>query len=374
MKRQTIARAGAVLGAAAMALGLAVGPASADPDPVTDYRQLAGVGSDTTQDVLNGLGVAVGGGDVIASWDARGTATISTKDAAQNANCQNMVRPNGSGQGRTALQASEGSGQWQGKTITGCVDFARSSSAPGSPNTNGTYTYIPFGVDAVTYAVHSNAVTDLGFPANLTRRQLEGIYKCVITRINGIDVNPLLPQTGSGTRAFWLAQVDILEDELSSYPCIDQRNNTVQEHDGRVLQWSLTGNTADIVPFSVAQFVAQGNAGETHDGVLIDVENRRGSAVLGRVNNVAPTTGTAADPVLNVNFPIVRDVYNVVPTHDIQGAAPDAAIVNTFVGATSAVCQRRTVIEAFGFGFRTTAVPGDQLKLACGATTLRANS
>jgi ABC-type phosphate transport system substrate-binding protein len=374
VKRQTIARAGAVLGAAAMALGLAVGPASADPDPVTDYRQLAGAGSDTTQDVLNGLGVAVGGGDVIASWDARGTATISTKSAAQNPNCQGLVRPNGSGQGRSALQASENGTPWQGKTITGCIDFARSSSAPGSPNPAGTYTYIPFGVDAMSYAVHSNAVTDLGFPSNLTRRQLEGIYKCVITRVNGIDVNPLLPQSGSGSRAFWLSQVDILEDELSSYPCIDQRNNTIQEHDGRVLQWSLTNNTADIVPFSVGQYIAQGNAGETHGGVLIDVENRRGSAVLGRVNGVVPTTGPVTDPVLNTTFPIVRDVYNVVPTHDIEGASPDAAIVNTFVGANSAVCQARAVVEAFGFGFRTTSVPGDQLKLACGATTLRANS
>lgn len=374
MKRQNLARVGAALGAAVMALGLAVGPASADPDPVTDYRQLAGAGSDTTQDVLNGLGVAVGGGDVIASWNARGTATITTKAVAQNANCTDIVRPNGSGQGRTALRASEGDGQWNGRTITGCFDFARSSSAPSSPSTTGNYTYIPFGVDAVTYAVHTGAVGDLGFPTTLTRRQLEGIYKCVITRVNGIDVNPLLPQSGSGTRQFWLAQVDILEEEIPSYPCIDQRNNTIQEHDGRVLQYSLANNSADIVPFSVAQFVAQTNAGETHDGVLVDVENRRGSAVLGRVNGVAPTTGTAADPVLNVNFPIVRDVYNVVPTHDIEGGAPDAAIVNTFVGAGADVCERRTVIEAFGFGFRTTSVPGDPLKLACGATTLRANS
>ena len=374
MKRQNLARVGAALGAAVMALGLAVGPASADPDPATDYRQLAGAGSDTTQDVLNGLGLAVGGGDVIASWDARGTATITTKAAAQNANCQGMVRPNGSGQGRTALRASEGDGLWQGKNITGCIDFARSSSAPSSPSTTGNYTYIPFGVDAMTYAVHSAAVGDLGFPTNLTRRQLEGIYKCVITRVNGIDVNPLLPQSGSGSRAFWLAQVDILEEEIPSYPCIDQRNNTIQEHDGRVLQWSLTNNSADIVPFSVGQYIAQGNAGETHGGVLIDVENRRGNAVLGRVNGVAPTTGSAADPVLNTVFPIVRDVYNVVPTHDIEGASPDAAIVSTFAGANSAVCQARPVVEAFGFGFRTTSVPGDPLKLACGATTLRANS
>nr|WP_246401465.1 substrate-binding domain-containing protein [Jiangella mangrovi] len=354
-----------------MALGLAVGPASADPDPVTDYRQLAGAGSDTTQDAVNGLGLAVGGGDVIASWDARGTATITTKSPAQNAACTDIARPNGSGQGRTALLASEGVGQWMGKSIPGCFDFARSSSGPSSPNPAGTLTYVPFGVDAVTYAVHSDAVNALGFPSNLTRRQLEGIYKCVIRFVNGIEVHPLLPQSGSGTRQFWLAQVDILEQELASYPCIEQRNNTIQEHDGRVLEWDLDENSADIVPFSIAQYIAQGNAGETHGGVLIDVENRRGSAVLGRIGGIAPTTGTAADPVLNLNFPIVRDVYNVVPTHDIEGGAPDATIVNTFVGLSSDVCEARPVIEAYGFGFRQTPVPGG---LACGATTLRANS
>lgn len=374
MKLHRYARFGAVASAALLALGLVAPTASADPDPITDYRQLAGVGSDTTQDVVNGLGKAINGGTTIASWNARGTATITTKNPTANANCTGMARPDGSGNGRTALRASEGEGQWQGKTITNCVDFARSSSSPSAPTPTGNYTYIPFGVDAVTYAVNSGAVNDLGFPNTLTKSQLQGIYKCVIKKVNGIAVTPLLPQSGSGTRAFWLAQMDILEDELPAYPCIQQRNNTIQEHDGRVLTYDFATNKADIVPFSIAQYVAQTNSGKTIGGVTVDVEDRRGSAVLGRVNGVVPTTGTAQAPVLNTSFPILRDVYNVVPTHDIEGGAPDATIVNTFVGATSAVCQQSAVIQAFGFGFRTTSVPGDPLKQACGATALRANS
>ncbi|WP_427889112.1 hypothetical protein ACQHIV_37705 [Kribbella sp. GL6] len=372
MKLHRYARYGAAAAAAVLVLGLAAPTASADPNPVTDYRQLAGVGSDTTQDVMNGVGLTVNGGATIASWDARGTSTITTKDPATNANCTGIVRPDGSGQGRSALRASEGEGQWNGKTITNCVDFARSSSSPSTPTATGNYTYIPFGVDAVTYAVHSNAVSDLGFPTTLTAQQLEGIYKCVIRSVNGIAVTPLLPQSGSGTRAFWLSKVDILEDELPAYPCIQQRNNTIQEHDGRVLTYDFAQNKADIVPFSVAQYIAQTNHGKTIGGVTVNTEDRRGSAVLGRINGVAPTTGT--DPKLNTSFPIIRDVYNVVPTHDIEGAAPDSTIVNTFVGANSAVCQQSAVIQAFGFGFRTTSVPGDLLKQACGATGLRANS
>lgn len=375
MKNGRLKAAGVALGAAIMTVSLIAAPAAADPNPpVTDYRQLAGVGDDTTQDVMNALGEVVGGGDVIASWDARGSAAITTKNPTQNVNCVNIARPYGAGQGRRALQASEGLGQWQSKTITSCIDFARSSSAPGSPNPGGVYTYVPFGVDAVTYAVDRDAVTHLGFPTSLTRLQLEAIYKCVITEINGVAVTPLLPRTGSGIRSFWLSQVDILEDELSSYPCVEQRNNTIDENDGSALGWDFDASTADIVPFSVAQYVSQTNSGETHNGVTIVIDDRLGNAMIGDVGGIAPIVGSATDPVLNMSFPIVRDVYNVVPTHDIEGGSAVPLFIDTFVGPTSDVCQERAVIEAYGFGFRTSSVPGDQLKLHCGAVVLRASS
>ncbi|GAA3729770.1 hypothetical protein GCM10022225_09150 [Plantactinospora mayteni] len=125
-------------------------PAGADPSPGTDYRLLAGVGSDTTQDVMNGLGAAIGGGTVVASWDARGASPIKTK--ADNCVFQ---RPNGSTEGNRALWASKVQSP-AASTIEDCVDFARSSS-----NTTlvlaGDGVWIPFALDAVTYAINENS-------------------------------------------------------------------------------------------------------------------------------------------------------------------------------------------------------------------------
>lgn len=90
MNVKSRARIGAVVGTAALALGAMAAPASADPAP-GNYRALAGVGSDTTQDVVNGLGTAVDSGALIASYNALGTATVKTRATG----CQ-IARPNGS--------------------------------------------------------------------------------------------------------------------------------------------------------------------------------------------------------------------------------------------------------------------------------------
>ncbi|MFJ6196615.1 hypothetical protein [Micromonospora sp. NPDC092111] len=348
---------------------VAVGaPAYADPSPATDYRVLAGVGSDTTQDVMNGLSNAItapGGAKVIASWNARGSATIKTKAT----NCE-FSRPDGSGAGRTVLRAAKGEsgGVYQGANVIGCVDFARSSSAPsGTPGTTGNYTYVAFGVDGVSYAVNANS--DL--PTNLTLVQLQRIYRCLTTKINGVTVTPLLIQSGSGTRSFWNSKMGISESEISAgdYPCLQGLNNGVQEHDGTV----LNGQLNYLVPFSIAQYIAQENAGRTVGGVLVEVQDRRGQAVLGKVGGVSPRTGTGGfTGSLNINFPLVRDVYNVVPTAELG----NATVAGTFVGAGSAVCTRDEIITAFGFGFRpsTGSQPADLLKQGCGDTYLKANS
>ena len=44
-----------------------------------------------------------GGIKIIGSYDANGSATITTKDPAVNPNCQNIPRPSGSGAGVNAL-------------------------------------------------------------------------------------------------------------------------------------------------------------------------------------------------------------------------------------------------------------------------------
>lgn len=322
MKIQKTALAGvAALVLSAATLGTTIGTASAEPTGTPTFRALAGVGSDTTQDVVNGLSEVVtdgAGTKLIGSYNAFGGGTIQTKSTS---NCT-IVRPNGSSQGRAALVKALNPSD----PTFGCLDFARSSSLTltATPAGQG-LTYVPFGVDAVTYAVAAGSE----LPRNLTKAELVSIYKCEIP-----GLTPLLPQGGSGTRSFWLAQLGLTETTFGS--CVkDQKNGVpVQEHDGRVLT-----ATTDIVPFSVAQYLSQAF------GVITDV---RGQATLGTIDGIAPV-------VLNTGFGVKRDVYNVIPTSKI-GTSPWA---ETFVGSASKVCAQTTVIQRYGFGTNAN----------CGSTT-----
>ncbi|GIF64369.1 hypothetical protein Ais01nite_24040 [Asanoa ishikariensis] len=391
MKVKNVGRVGAVLLAAALGAAAMAGPAMADPSSATDFRSLTGVGSDTTQDVMNGFGnaYAPNGTKVVASWDARGTSPIKTKAT----NCV-FPRPDGSGAGRQALRASEGEnlggthggpGFFNGAAVQGCADFARSSSygGPTPPATAGNYTYIPFGVDAVGLARNVNG----DIPANISFAQVQRVYKCFDTAIAGNTVTPRMIQAASGTWQFWTGKMGITEAEinLGDYSCLarDADSNPatpaqpnlerVQEHDGTV----LNNNLNQIVPFSAGQFIAQSNVATIATATGVTVTDRRGQAALTgmRMPGQAiqqPIVGG----VLNTAFPLRRDVYNVVPTSKLANAAIDAA----FTGADSALCTstvnvggtNRSLIELFGFGKRTANV--DLLNAACGSTDLKANS
>jgi ABC-type phosphate transport system substrate-binding protein len=317
---KSYARIGAAIGTAALGLGLLASPASADPATGT-YRIVAGTGSDTTQDVVNGLGNVVDSGATIASYNATGTATVKTRATGCVIN-----RPNGSSAGIDALRTAV-------DTASGCLDFARSSRTPADTTTTD-LTWVPFAKDAVTYAYRSGS----GLPTNLTTAQLKSVYECTLTSLNGVALTPLLPQASSGTRAFFLSSIGVTTPGV----CVTSGS---QENDGTVLD-----TAGDIAPYSVAQYFAQGQA-------IAGVPNRRGSALLGSVNGQAPRL---ANNTLNPNFPYNRDVYNVVPTNKLT-VAP---ISTTFVGSASKVCNAMTTASITRYGFGT-------LGTACGATTLK---
>jgi hypothetical protein len=381
MKVKTIGNAMVVGFCAAVAVAMAATPAVADPPSPTDYRLLTGAGSDTTQDVLNGLGAAIEGGSVIASWDARGTSPIKTKAT----DCT-FTRPNGSGAGRQALRASEGEnlggthggpGFYLGSNVAGCVDFARSSSYGGgtTPQTTGTLTYVPFGVDAMSLAKNVNG--DL--PDNVSFAQVQRVYKCFTNNIAGNAVVPRMIQADSGTWQFWLQRMQITEAEISlgDYACLATGSPVtpvhprVQEHDGTV----LNGNLTHVIPFSAGQFIAQSRAATIAAATGVTVTDRRGEAYLTGLS-AAEQPFNRTTLVVNTNYTLRRDVYNVVPTADLTNAEID----DTFTGADSDVCTATVtsggttfnVIELFGFGRRTTHV--SPLDAACGYTDLRFNS
>src|SRR5262249_27677947 len=117
--------------------------------------------------------------------------------------------------------------------------------------------------------------SDSAINKKLSLATLKLIYQCSST-----NFLPLLPQSGSETRSFWLATLGLTEATKGA--CVkdtwDDDSNPatpevpIEEHDGRPLV-----DTKHIAPFSAAQWSAQSI------GVILD---HRGKAVLGGIGGV----------------------------------------------------------------------------------------
>lgn len=310
----------ALAGFGAFASVMAAGSASADPSGAPTFRQLAGVGSDTTQDVMNGLAdsITISGTKVLGSYNATGGGNIQTKASG----CT-IARPNGSGAGRAALLTSLNA---NGGAGDGCLDFSRSSSltlTASSPS----LTYIPFGVDSISYAVTSGSAVSRG----LALSDLQSYYHCDPNFVGtgpNYAVTPILPQAGSGTRKYWEGKMGITDADVNNnvYPCIIngvKNGQIIEEHSGTAL------DDKAIAPFSIGQYTAQAN------GLVAD---KRGRALLGSIDGTIPQ-------LVNGSFSLRRDVYNVIPTSKV-GVAPWSTV---FVGAGSLVCQQTAIINQYGF-------------------------
>src|ERR1700743_2486058 len=107
MLKKNKLRLGVATAAAVCAVAMAVSATPAFSDP-SSFRTLSGVGSDTIQDVMNGMGSAV---PVIGSYDAVDPATqVAGGNIQTKAGGPSYIRPNGSGGGVKALSDSlEGS-------------------------------------------------------------------------------------------------------------------------------------------------------------------------------------------------------------------------------------------------------------------------
>jgi ABC-type phosphate transport system substrate-binding protein len=387
MKVNAFARLALGTGAGALALGALALPAHADPTPSGTYGTLVGLGSDTTQDVLNALAAAIPG-KLLASYDATGSGTVVTRAGGPA-----VPRANGSGAGRDLLRvatgqtssasvatASDGTKSVTTADVYGQVDFARSSSGPAAADTTstGVLTYIPFASDAVTYAVAPNSV----IPKDLTKAQLTAIYQGQYNRVQVVGgvssllkpgetadaaasrvvaITTFIPQAGSGTRSYWLGQVGITENDISStkYPNIrdtDFAGAPVQEHHGQALvSGSDVEDAGAIAPFSAGQWVAQANG---------KVTDNRAGVVLGSVEGTAPVQGSGTAYALDPGYKgYTRFVYDIVPSRLADD--PTSAIHKAFVGQDSEVCKQTSVITSYGFGLLTGSTK-------CGDTTLRA--
>ncbi|MCL2091218.1 MAG: substrate-binding domain-containing protein [Micrococcales bacterium] len=311
--------------AAVLIGGMLAAPASADPAPQT--KDYVGVGSDTTQIALNAIadgyadpdfgffitGYNAGASARVASFDATNPLTGgkgATEFIQPRVGVNKIVRPDGSGAGKVLLY---------GASNNSAISFARSSSALNANEVAGSLVAYPFAVDEVAAAV---APGSSYAPAGLTPQQLVGIYEGTITnwsQVGGANVAivPLLPQSGSGTRTFFLDQLALAKGSavnVSSSVISDD----IQEHDPSV----FVGRNGAVVPFSVGR-----------------ADLAPGSVKLANV-------GAGA-------FDAKRGVYNVV-----RGSQANQAWATSLFGSNGYLCSSAAKDAIAAGGLTQLASPG----------------
>ena len=314
--------------AAVSVLGATAGPAFAaytpDPDDTTlrpgVAADLVGVGSDTSQGVVADVADAynlTAPASKIVSYAATGGGTLVMPDASE------INRPVGSGAGKNLLY---------GGTNNANIDFARSSSANNTAETQAGLQMFPFAVDTLIMVKSGNVASNA--PASLSIAQILDIYKGTVTNWSQVGgtagvIKALIPQSGSGTLSFFLAQLQAANGGVA--PTISGSVVSVTEHDPALIQ----NDPNAIAPFSLAKKVGAGGVGTA----------------------VATEPGFSAD----------RAIYNVVR----QANVGDAAVTAAF-GPNGYFCSStaKPLIETAGF---RQLYPTSRLGV-CGAATQSAAS
>lgn len=405
-KRVALGVLAATLGAS-FTLGGGSGPVSADP---TQLTALVGVGSDTTQDVMNAMAgfnygfnySAINSGAAtsyrhIISFDASPTQTASDTCITPVINGPTFTRPNGSGSGRKALYAASGlsAAGWTGSSFTldngtilptcastvnisGTANFARSSSV--SSTAGSDVTFIPFGRDAMTFASYRPGG---GQPVvTLTRKQLIDAYDNstleVIPDPDGSGTLTIVPcgiQTGSGTHQFWRTtamQSNAANEALATAVCTPTEVSRLQESKGDLLK--IKGDALDVtlndfvvvVGYSAAAYIAQANGVSNPNGFdQIQLGSISDDSITGTggTNLGSPIVGAAPNLTPNPTFyasaGMGRDVYNVIRRSLVVNTGTGNPLNNAYValfadtdpGApnTSVLCAQTARINLFGF-------------------------
>lgn len=394
LKSHTTTRLALALAAlAAAATPMLSGSASADPKQLTAF---VGVGSDTTQDVVNALsGEANGilytpvrssaatGGVQIVSYNALNPTNPADSCFTPTPGGPTTQRPNGSGSGQKALSRAIAGGGWGVaacggvQDVTGLMQFARSSSGPS--NAVGTdLTFIPFGRDALSFAYYRAGGAG-GAVTSLTRQQLQSLYSggngSSLVVSNGTENVTIIAcgiQTGSGTYKFWQGTalaVTAAQDDAATSVCNALGTGArLEENDAAGLKAKgdlVPAGTQVIVGFSASNFVAKSNGVATNNPATSNVgigsisDNGSGVNLGNPVTGAAPTMAPAATFYNSSIFG--RNVYNVLPTAFATGAGNND-YKTLFVGTGSAICQATTTIQTFGYL---------TLGAGCGTTTLQ---
>lgn len=350
--------------------------AGADPQFVNAF---VGVGSDTTQDVMNAQAGFVNGHNYapLQSSSATGFKQVASYNAILAGSSDNCITPklkaptiyrsNGSSEGRRALSRAIDGGVYGpvaqcggSKSLSGLIDFARSSAGPASGDTGTALTYIPFGRDGVSFAYYANGV---GSPVtSLTRAQLTSLFTTGAQIIGGVNVIPCGIQLGSGTYNFWNTVTTATAGQEAAATATCNAATSTPTGDGRIEENTsaqlkakgdaLAGSEV-IVGFSGANYIAQSNlvasqtvsAGVGLGGISNDGSgNNLGQPYDGTAPNLVP------DPVFYANSVFGRNVYNVFDTARVTGFGNND-LKSMFVGPTSSLCSgpAQAIVNTFGF-------------------------
>lgn len=336
----------AIVGIATAATLFGAVPASAgvltDPPNTPPKSDVVGVGSDTTQDVMGLVGPTLAKSGFSANYNATNPrnklwgydAFGSPSSITPSQGCDEIVRPSGSSAGIAALKADQAAGN-------NCIDYARSSRVK-NPATDGDLVFVPFARDGVTWATYPKTAggTRFNAPKDLTTAQLTSIFNCSVTNWNEVGgknapIEPYLPQSGSGTRSFWLAAIGV----PTPGPCVNQPA-AFPENDGSATPVEDRPNA--ILPYSIAKYVAQTN------GLGDDV---RAGSVLRNINGTKPIVRDR----LNADFSpaFLRNVFNVLKPEDLGKKA-----ISKVFATDGYICNHAKITQTFGFGKLTGASCG----------------
>ena len=296
-----------------------VTPAMADLAP--QANDVVGVGSDPAQFGLEFLADGDQNGNVgynssntsrrIVSFDSTGDASATTTAGATillRANSKPVVRPNGSGAGITALLADTGSAE--------TINWVRSSRLPTAAEQTAAGTWgglhvYQFATDGLKVAVANTVTTHA--PAALTPTDLVNIYKGTYTTWGDVPgysgsaptstIKPYIPQSGSGTRNFFLA--DLQSANGGTAITLGTNVLAMQEHDPALIK----GDADAIAPFSLGRvnLLNSGYLTAANQNVVTllagtgTYSTTRGLYVIVRQRDVADTTGPVS--LSGVAFP-----------------------------------------------------------------------
>jgi ABC-type phosphate transport system substrate-binding protein len=342
----------------AASLSLAA-PALADPPAgyTPAASDVIGVGSDTSEFALSYLADGNAGipgwnatnpANKLVSWNATapagGTTTINLPSNPT------ATRPNGSGSGKKTLY---------GAGNVPDIDFARSSSALDATEKQAGLQAFPFAKDSLALATAktSNAPTSIS-PADMVR-----IYSGALTNWSQLGgapgvIEPKIPQSGSGTRSFFVAQLQAANNG-NPVPLAGSVTE-VQEHDPSQVQ----ANPNAVAPFSIGRNTVAGSPLRIEGGfsaarALYNVVRQADVAkpeILAIFGDTGFVCSAAAKPLIAAAgfeqlLPKTRGGVCGVPTQDpTTNLATEQVATSTTVAGTSAAAGSLTLTATVASG------------------------